>query len=61
MSDAELTAAAKQIVHDISNLIGGPISTKDDAVRRCKDALRIAYLRGWDDKQRQLADAVYPR
>lgn len=52
---------ALNLVNDIANLIGGPVGSKADAVKFAHAALRGAYQAGWDDKQRQLADAMYPR
>lgn len=52
---------AEQMVGDIVTLTGGPITTRDDAVKLVATALREAFQAGWDSKQQQLSAAMYPR
>lgn len=53
--------AATEIVDGVSSLAGGPISTKDDAVRFAEAALREAYEIGRCNYHNQLTDNMSPR
>ncbi len=57
----EARKQAERLVDDVTSMIGGPIGSKDAAVALLAAAISEAYVKGWDDKQDQLARAMYPR
>lgn len=61
MDEVSIKETAMKIVNDIACLTGGPYTKDEDAIKLVSTHLREAYRKGWDDKQQQLAQAMYPR
>lgn len=53
--------AATEIAQTIVDASGGPLLTRDDAIKYVEKYLREVYDRGRRDYHNQLADNMYPR
>lgn len=53
--------AAEEVTTAIVTASGGPLMTRDDAIKFVEKYLRETYDRGRSDYHNQLADNMYPR